>query len=58
MMFKVYLRFAKPGDQYLDRLLAGSLPNFAKFARHFTCGMENEFISEAMKLCFRGIFDT
>ena len=55
MMFEVYLGFAEPGDQYLGRLLAGLLQNSAEFAvipPHFTCGMENEFIAEAMKLCF------
>ena len=59
MMFKIYLGFAEPGDQYLGRLLAGLLPNSANFAvipPHFTCGMENVFINEGMNLCFfRGI---
>ena len=60
MMFEIYLGFAEPGDQYLGRLLAGLLPNSADFAvipPHFTCGMENEFVNEAMNLCFRGIIE-
>ena len=32
MMFKIYLGFAEPGDQYLGRLLAGLNPNKATFA--------------------------
>ena len=60
MVFEVYLGFAEPGDQYLGRLLAGLLPNTAEFAvipPHFLCGMENEFVAQAMKLCFQGILD-
>ena len=58
MMFEVYLIFADPGDQYLGILLAGLLPKKASFAAlppHFTCGMENQYIPEAMNLCFKGI---
>ena len=60
MMFEVYLGFAEPGDQYLGRLLAGLLPNSADFAvipPHFSCGMENDFVAEAMHSCFKGILD-
>ena len=60
MMFDIYLGFAEPGDQYLGRLLAGLDPNKAEFATlppHFVEGMENEYISEAMNLCFKGIMD-
>ena len=59
-MFDIYLGFAEPGDQYLGRLLAGLDPNKAEFATlppHFVEGMENEYISEAMNLCFKGIMD-
>ena len=58
MMFEIYLGFAEPGDQYLGRLLAGLLPNSEEFAAippHFSAGMENEHIREAMHLCFNGI---
>ena len=58
MMFEIYLGFAEPGDQYLGRLLAGLNPNKATFAvipPHFIEGMSNEYIKEAMELCFRGI---
>ena len=58
MMFEVYLGFADPGDQYLGRLLSGLLPNEASYDAllpHFTCGMENQYISEAMNLCFKGM---
>ena len=61
MMFEVYLRFFKPRDQYLVRLLASLLRNAADLLviwSHFTRGMENEFIAEAMELCFQGIIDT
>ena len=57
MMFEIYLGFAKPGDQYLGRLLAGLLPNSAKFAAippHFRVGMENEHIREAIIYAFMG----
>jgi hypothetical protein len=60
MMFEVYLGFAEPADQYLGRLLAGLEPNRATFAcipPHFVCGMENEFVKEAMNLCFSGIMN-
>jgi hypothetical protein len=60
MMFEIYLGFAEPGDQYLGRLLAGLLPNSSTFAAlppHFTCGMENEHVAEAMNSCFIGIID-
>ena len=59
-MFDIYLGFAEPGDQYLGRLLAGLDPNKSEFATlppHFVEGMENEYISEAMNLCFKGIMD-
>ena len=58
MMFKIYLSFAEPFDQYLGIFLAGLLPNessFAYFLPHLNCGMENQYISEAMNLCFKGI---
>ena len=60
MMFDVYLGFAEPGDQYLGRLLAGLDPNKGSFScipPHFTEGMENDDIKEAMELCFKGIMD-
>ena len=60
MMFEIYLGFAEPGDHYLGRLLTGLDPNKASFAAippHFTCGMENEAVKEAMELCFTGIID-
>ena len=55
MIIEVYLGFEDPGYQYLGRLLAGLLPNEALFATlppHFTCGKENQYISEANNLCF------
>ena len=60
MMFEVYLGFAEPGDQYLGRLLAGLLPNSADFTvipPHFSYGMENYFVAEAIQSCFKGILD-
>ena len=58
MMFEVYLGFSDPGNQYLGRPLDGLLPNKASFYAllpHFTCGLENQYISEAMNLCFKDI---
>ena len=40
--------------------MAGLLPNSADFVvilPHFSCGMDNKFVAEAMSSCFRGILD-
>ena len=58
MMFEVYLVCADPGDKFSGILISGLLTNEAPFAAlppHFTCRMENQYISEAMNLCFKGI---
>ena len=56
MMFKVYLGFVEPGDQYMGRLLDVLLPNEALFDAlppNLTCGMENQYISEAINIWFK-----
>ena len=59
-VFDVYWTFAHAGDQYLGRILAGLDPNTPQFAAippHFIEGIENEYINEAMNLCFGFIMD-
>lgn len=52
----IYWQWSKLGDTYLGRLLAGLSPDkgdeFATLPPHFTEGMENVHIREAMQLCF------
>lgn len=60
VMFDIYLGFAEPGDCYLGRILAGLSPNKANFdviPPHFTVGMENTYVKEAMELCFKCILE-
>lgn len=60
VMFDIYLGFAEPGDCYLGRILAGLSPNKTNFDAippHFTVGMENRYIKEAMELCFKCILE-
>ena len=57
-IFDIYWMFAHAGDQYLGRLLAGLDPNTSKFAcfpPHFIAGIENNYIREAIELCFNNI---
>ena len=56
----VYWRYSMIGDTYLGRCLAGLDPDSADFSilpPHFTCGMENKFVHEGMRICFGGILD-
>ena len=57
-MFDIYFTFEEQGDHYLGRLLSVLLPNKASLdalSPHFTWGMENQYISEAMNISFKGI---
>lgn len=59
-IFDTYFLFAEPGDQYLGRCLAGLQPNSISFATlppHFTEGMENHSVAEAMGICFGSIVE-
>jgi len=51
----VYFLFAEPGDQYLGRCTAGLDPNSTDFAvlpPHFTVGLDDEDVAEAMSISF------
>ena len=57
-MFDVYFKFEELGDHYLGRLISVLLPKKSSLAAlplHFTWGMENQYISEAMNICFKVI---
>ena len=54
-MQDIYYNFALPGDHYVGRILAGLDPSnttFRVLPPHFTCGLENPYIKEAMELCY------
>ena len=56
----VYWQWAAEGDTYLGRILAGhdpDSPDFDVLPAHFREGFDNEYISEAMRLCFGNIID-
>jgi len=56
----IYARFCSIGDTYLGRCLAGLLPdkpNFDILPPHFSVGIENKHVNEAMKQCFGVILD-
>jgi hypothetical protein len=51
----VYFNFAQPGDHYIGRKLAGLDPTSTQFRvlpPHFTCGLENPVVSQALDMCF------
>jgi hypothetical protein len=55
----VYWKFAEAGDQYLGRILAGFLPNkttFDTLPPHFTVGLENQKVKDAVALCWPKLF--
>lgn len=57
-VFDIYWLFAEAGDQYCGRILAGLNPHSSQFEiipPHFTVGMENEDVKEAMNRCFYNI---
>ena len=57
-VFDIYWLFAESGDQYCGRILAGldpHSPSFETLPPHFTAGMENESINDAMQRCFPSI---
>ena len=50
--------FAEAGDYYCGRILAGIDPNTSTFEvlpPHFTVGMENIHVKEAVNICFPNI---
>ena len=55
-VLELYWKWSKLGDYYLGRCLAGLDPDnedeFGALPPHFTVGMENEYVKEAMTLCF------
>ena len=58
IMFDIYFKFAELGDHNLGRLFPRLLTNkesLAALQPHFTWGMENQYISEAMNISFKGI---
>ena len=51
----IYFNFAQPGDHYVGRMLAGLDPNSTRFRvlpPHFTCGLENPYVKQALDMCF------
>ena len=51
----IYFNFAQPGDHYIGRMLAGLDPTSTTFQvlpPHFTCGLENEYVREAVQMCY------
>ena len=59
-VFDVYFLFAEPGDQYLGRCMAGLDPNSTDFAilpPHFTVGLDDDDVAEAMSMSFADIGD-
>ena len=57
-VFDIYWLFAESGDQYCGRILAGldpHSPSFETLPPHFTAGMENNSINDAMQRCFPSI---
>lgn len=58
-IFDIYWLFAEAGDQYCGRILAGLDPMSVEFdvlPPHFTCGIEDEDVKNALKINFRSIF--
>ena len=58
---ELYIKQSHIGDCYVGRCLAGLDPDDVDFGilpPHFTAGMENEYIQEAMALCFGPIINT
>ena len=54
-VFDIYWLFAEAGDYYCGRILAGIDPNTSTFEvliTHFTVGMENIHVKEALNICF------
>jgi hypothetical protein len=59
-ILELYWQFGDAGDCYAGRILAGldhEDPSFEVLPPHFACGMENEHVAEAMRLCFGAILD-
>ena len=59
-VFDIYWLYAECGDQYCGRILSGLDPHSSSFGTlppHFTVGMENEYIKDAMHRCFPNIFE-
>ena len=57
-VFDIYWLFAEAGDYYCDCILAGLDPNTTTFEvlpPHFTVGMENIHVKEAVNICFPNI---
>ena len=47
-------------DHHIDRLLAGLLSNSSEFtviSLHFLFGIKNDFMDQALGLCFKGILN-
>lgn len=58
-VFDIYWLYAECGDQYCGRILSGLDPHSSSFGTlppHFTVGMENEYIKDAMHRCYPNIF--
>ena len=58
-VFDIYWLYAESGDQYCGRILSGLDPHSSSFGTlppHFTVGMENEYVKDAMHRCFPNIF--
>lgn len=58
-VFDIYILFAKSGDQYCGRILAGLDPmsaNFDALPPHFTKGIEDNDIKEVLKMNFKNIY--
>jgi hypothetical protein len=56
----IYFLFAESCDQYFGRCLAILRPNSVDFATlppHFTAGMENHLVAEAIGICFGNILE-
>jgi hypothetical protein len=56
----IYFNFAQPGDHYIGRMLAGldsTSSTFGVLPPHFTCGIENDDVKEALYSCFGGILN-
>jgi hypothetical protein len=57
----IYFNFAQPGDHYIGRMLAGldsTSSTFGVLPPHFTCGIENNDVKEALYSCFGGILNS
>jgi hypothetical protein len=59
-IFKLYWQFGDAEDCYAGRILAWldhEDPSSEFLPPHFACGMENEHVAAAMRLCFGAILD-